>query len=150
MRLTAIAVFLSSILLAGPCVRASSHAVPTDDAIARLEMKASRAPLRDQCFLYAKLVSQMTELAGSQISSGESTQASATLIKVQEYTDRIHSGLTLRTKKLRNTEILMQKTSFHLKDILGSASYDDQQMVQDTLKKLDRVQAQLLAAVFKK
>lgn len=150
MRLTAIAVFLSVVFLSYPCARASSHDVPTGDEIAKLELKASQASPRDRCFLYAKLVSQMTSVAGSEISSGKSQQASATLKKVQEYTAKVHQGLMHKSKKLRNAEILMQKTSFRLKDFLGSASYDNQQIIQQTLKDLDRVQAQLLMAVFQK
>lgn len=150
MRLTAIAVFLSSILLIYPCVRASDHAIPSNSDIARLELKASEAPPRDQCFLYAKLVSQMTDVAGSDINSGQSQQASAALKKVREYTERVHQGLTAKSKKLRKAEILMQKTSFRLKSILGSASYEDQQTIEDTLKRLNQVQTQLMLAVFKK
>ena len=51
--------------------------------MAALESKADQAQPREQCFLYAELVHQMTELAGRQMSSGDTVQASATLKLVE-------------------------------------------------------------------
>jgi hypothetical protein len=41
-------------------------------ALAALQVKADQAQPRDRCFLYAELVSQMTDLAGQQFNSGDS------------------------------------------------------------------------------
>ncbi|MGF7179810.1 hypothetical protein [Tunturiibacter psychrotolerans] len=71
-------------------------------ALAALHVKADQAPPRDICFLYAELVSQMTDLAGKQFHSGESGQASQTIQLVQQYAEKIHAGVTADSKKLRD------------------------------------------------
>jgi hypothetical protein len=118
-------------------------------ALAALQVKADQAQPRDRCFLYAKLVSQMTDLAGRQFLSGDSRQASETLRRVQLYAEKIHTGVANDSKKLKDAELLMQRTSFRLKDILNEASFEDRQALEATLKQLNQVQAQLMTQVFK-
>ena len=121
--------------------------IPT--ALAVLQGKADQAQPRDRCFLYAELVSRLTDLAGWQFNSGDSVQASETLKLVQRYAEKIHMGVAGNSKKIKDAEVLMQRTSFRLKDILGDASYEDRKALQATLKQLDQVQAQLMMQVFK-
>ena len=130
----------------------ASPPAPDDSPItlAMLQAKADQAGPRDRCILYAKLVSQMTELAGSQFNSGDSLRASETLKLVQRYAEKIHTGVASDSKKLKEAELLMQRTSFRLKDILGAASYEDRQTLEATLKQLNQVQAQLMTQVFEK
>jgi hypothetical protein len=133
------------------CVFASASAL--DDSptpLAALRAKADQAQPKDRCYLYAKLVSQMTDLAGRQLNSGDSGQASETLQLVRQYTEKIHMGVTDDSKKLIDAELLMQRTTFRLQDILGQASYEDRQTLEATLKQLNQVQAQLMTQVFKK
>jgi hypothetical protein len=147
MRLMATAVVISTLSLT--CAYASGlEGGPT--ALAALLTKADQAQPRDRCFLYAELVSQMTDLAGQQFSSGDFERASETLKLVQQYAEKIHTGLADDSKKLRDAELLMQRTSFRLKGILGAASYEDRPALEATLKQLNQVQAQLIMQVFKK
>jgi phosphomevalonate kinase len=92
----------------------------------------------------------MTVLAGHQLNSGDSGQASETLKLVQRYAEKIHMGVADDSKRLKDAEVLMQRTSFRLKDILGEARYEDRQTLEATLKQLNQVQAQLMTQVFKK
>ena len=119
-------------------------------AIAVLYAKADQAPPRDRCFLYAELVSQMTDLAGKQFNSGEFGQASQTIQFVQQYTEKIHAGVTDNSKKLRDAELLMRHASFRLKGILSAAAYEDRPVLEATLKQLNEVQSELLMQIFKK
>jgi len=119
-------------------------------ALAELKAKAEQAQPRDRCFLYAELVSQMTDLAGQQFNSGDSGQASETLKLVQRYAERIHTGVADDSKKLRDAELLMQRTSFRLKGMLNKASYEDRTALEVTLKQLNQVEVQLIMQVFKK
>jgi hypothetical protein len=152
MRFAAIVFVLSTLSLIYPCAFASGvdEKIPDLDALAVLQAKADQAPPKEQCFLYAELVSQMTDLAGREYGSGDSTKASETLTLVQRYAEKIRVGIAMDTKKLKNAELLMQHTSFRLKDILNSASYEDREMLQATLKQLDQVQSQLMLQLFKK
>jgi hypothetical protein len=118
--------------------------------LAALQVKADQAQPKDRCFLYAKLISQLTDLAGHQLNSGDSGQASETLQLVQQYAEKIHVGVADDSKKLRDAELLVQRTTFRLQDILSQASYEDRQTLEATLKQLLQVQAQLMMQVFKK
>ena len=119
-------------------------------AVAALQAKADQAQPRDRCFLYAELVSQLTDLAGRQFNSGDSVQASETLKLVQRYAEKIHMDVVDDNKKLKNTELLVQRTSIRLKDILSEASYDDRPALEATLKQLNQVQEQLMTQFFTK
>ena len=148
MRLINTAVVISTLSLTCACADA---VVPGDDpaALAALQVKADQAQPRDRCFLYAKLVSQMTDLAGQQFHSGDSGRASETLKRVQQYAEKIHMGVAADSKKLKDAELLMQRTTFRLKDILNEASFEDQQALEATLKQLNQVHAELITQVFK-
>jgi hypothetical protein len=116
-------------------------------AISALATKASLASPKDQCFLYAELVHQMTELAGRQISAGE--DASATLRGVRDYTQKIHLGEESDSKRLKNAQILMEHTAFRLNEFLHSAALDDRPVLESTLKNLNQVQNELMMQVFR-
>jgi hypothetical protein len=132
-------------------VFASASALDDSSApLAALQVKADQAQPKDRCFLYAKLISQLTDLASHQLNSGDSGQASETLQLVQRYAEKIHVGVADNSKKLRDAEVLIQRTTFRLQDILSQASYEDRQTLEATLKQLSQVQAQLMMQVFKK
>ncbi len=74
LRFVATAVVISTLSLI--CAYASASGLDdSPTALAALQAKADQAQPRDRCFLYAKLVSQMTDLAGHQLNSGDSGQA---------------------------------------------------------------------------
>ena len=147
--LVATAVAISTLLLI--CAHASASSLDdSPTALAALQAKADQAQPRDRCYLYAELVSQMTDLAGHQFSSGDSGQASETLKLVQRYAEKIQIGVGDDSKKLKNAELLVRRTSFRLKDILGGASFEDRESLEATLRQLNQVQAQLMTQVFKK
>jgi Spy/CpxP family protein refolding chaperone len=149
MRFVATAVVISTLSLT--CAYALASGLDNNPtALAALQAKADQALPRDRCFLYAELVSQMTDLAGHQFNSGDTGQASETLKLVQRYAEKIHVGVADDSKKLKDAELLMRRTSFRLNGILSEASYEDRQALEATLKQLDQVQAQLMTQVFKK
>lgn len=137
-------------LLPVPAVMAMNEKIPDPQAILALEQRASQATPKEQCFLYAELVHDMTELAGQQLSAGEVTKASGTIRAVQEYAAKIHMGVANDSKKLKNAEILMRHTAFRLKDILSAASLEDRPTLDATLKQLDQVQAEMMLQVFRR
>jgi hypothetical protein len=135
--------------LASTCVFASG-ADNSPVSVTALQAKAEQAQPRDRCFLYAELVRQMTDLAGQQFNSGDSLQGSETLKHVQQYAENIHTGVADDSKKLKSAELLMRRTAFRLRDILGEASYEDRPSLEATLKQVNEVREQLLTQVFKK
>jgi hypothetical protein len=153
MRFVAIAVSLCALSLAltvAPLRARGSDKVLDSAAIAALEVKAAQAQPKDQCYLYAELVQQMTELAGRQYNAGKIGDASASLNSVQRYAEKVRLHLGLDSKKLKDAELLLQRTTFRLKDIVESASYQDRPPMDATLKDLDQLQNQLMMEVFQK
>jgi hypothetical protein len=151
MRFVASSIVLSALALSLSCARAFAIDERIDpQTMAALMLKAEQAQPKEQCFLYAELVHQMTELAGQQYSSGDGDRASETLRLVQKYAEKIHMGVAQDGKKLKNAEELMRHTSFRLNGILNAASYEDRQALQATLKQLEQVQTELMMQVFKK
>jgi hypothetical protein len=92
----------------------------------------------------------MTDLAGRQFNSGDSGQASETLNRVQRYAEKIHTGVADDSRKLRDAESLMRRTTFRLRGMLNKASYDDRPTLELTLKQLNQIQTELMMQVFKK
>jgi hypothetical protein len=135
-----------------PMVAEAPLAVVDDhsNAIDTLRTKADLAQPRDKCFLYAKLVSQLAELAGKQFSAGNYEDASATVVLVRQYAEAIHLDVTDDGRRLKDAELLVQHSIFRLKDTLHEAPYEDRMTLQTTLEQLGKVQAQLLIQVFKK
>jgi hypothetical protein len=154
MRFFSSAKVIAILSLTCACASASGQNVSSKGdsatALAALHAKADQAQPRERRFLYAELVSQMTDLAGKQFNSGESGQASQTLQLVQRYAEKIHAGVTDDSKKLRDAELLMRRASFRLKGILSVATYEDRPALEVTLKPLNEVQSELLMQVFKK
>jgi hypothetical protein len=146
---TTLAVSALAFNLSCACAFAIDERVVDPQAMAALMAKADQAQPKDQCFLYAELVHQMTELAGQQLSAGD-VRASETLHLVQKYAQKIHMGVAEDGKKMKNAEQLMRHTEYRLNDILNAASYDDRQVLQSTLKQLEQVQTELMMQVFKK
>jgi hypothetical protein len=152
MRFVATTLAVSALTFSLSCARAFAvdERIADPQAMAALMAKADSALPKDQCFLYAEIVHQMTELAGQQMNSGDGDHASETLKLVQKYAQKIHMGVAEDSKKMKNAEQLVRHTSYRLNDILNAASYDDRQALQATLKQLEQVQTELMMQVFKK
>ncbi len=130
--------------------RAAASEGPFDEQmLTQLELRATQASPREQCFLYTELVHAATELAGQQILAGDVEAASSSLKRVEHYAQLIHMGLANDTKRLKNAELLMHHTTHRLGDYMHAASSDDRETLQATLKQLNQVQDELLTQVFK-
>lgn len=148
-RRVATAVVMSFLSLT--CISAlASRLDDSPTAVAALQLKADKALPKDKCFLYAELISQMTDLAGQQFNAGDSERATETLKQVQSYAEKIHTGLPDNSKKLIDAELLMHHTSLHLTDILHEAAEEDRSALEVTLRLLNQAHAQIMMQVFEK
>jgi hypothetical protein len=136
------------LLSATPARAAIDETVPAPQFIAMLEQRASLAQPREQCFLYVELVHAMTQLAGKEFFDGDFEQGAATLKKIQHYAQLIHQNLANNTKRIKESEKLMEHTTFHLGEYMHHASGDDKMALQATLKQLDGIHDELLTQVF--
>ena len=141
--------FALATLAVVPAASAATDKVLDPQQMTALANKAAQAGPKEQCFLYAELAHSMAELAGQQLSAGETAKASASLKAVQAYAEKIHMGVADDAKKLKNAEILMRQTAFRLKEIMMGASLDERPTLESTLKQLDQVQNEMMMQVFK-
>jgi hypothetical protein len=136
-------------IAAPPSARAAITEVILDEnALTQLETRAQSAQPREQCFLYAELVHNLTEIAGKQLANGENERASITFKRIDALAQKIHMSLARDTKKLKDAELLMHHTTRRLADMVHVASVDDRAVLQSTLKRMDEVQSELLTQVF--
>lgn len=150
-RKAGIAVLLVVVSTVAPvCAFASSNRVPDEQSIAALEIRAEQAQPREQCFLYAQLVQQMTELSVRQYASGNVDKANSLLKRIQGFVLKIHFSLTGNDKRLKNAEILLSTTAFRLKELLHARDFDERPLVEETLAKVTNAQDEAMMQVFKK
>ncbi len=114
----------------------------------QMEERAAQANPRDQCFLYAEVVQGFTELAGRQMAAGEEEQASATMRHVDEIAVKLHGATAADAKRLKVAEVMMDRTTRHLADMVRVASAEQRSVLQRTLQHLNTVHSELLASVF--
>jgi len=132
------------------CASGLDNKLPDMDSILALESRASQAQPREQCFLYAELVHQMTELSVKQYSAGEIGKSTELLKRVQQFAQKIHLSMAQGDKRLKNAEILLSHTAFRLTEMLHASSFEDRPVVQDTLSDVTQAQKETMFQVFKK
>jgi hypothetical protein len=152
MRIMAPMAVLLALSLTVVPVRASSpdNKNPDQQSIEALENRASQAQPREQCFLYAELVHQMTELSLRQYAAGNVEGANGLLKKIQLMAKKIHLSLANNDKRLKNAEILLNHTAFRLNEMLRASDYQDRPLVQQTLAQVNQAQSEAMMEVFHK
>jgi hypothetical protein len=120
------------------------------DTINALQTKILQAQPREQCFLYAELVHEMTEYSVHQYAAGEGDKAAGLLKQVQQLAHKIHLGVSDDNKRLKNAEILLRHTAFRLNEMLHNSSLEDQPLVAETLAQVSQAQNEAMMQVFRK
>ena len=132
------------------CAASGDNKSPDPDSIAALEARANQAQPRDQCFLYAEIVQQMTELSIRQYAAGDTDKAASLLKRIQQIAQKIHLSLADNDKRLKNAEILLSHTAFRLNEMLHSSSIEDRPLVEQTLAQVTQARNATLMQVFRK
>jgi hypothetical protein len=132
------------------CAASGDNKPPDPDAIAALEARANQAQPREQCFLYAELVQQMTELSIRQYAAGDAEKATNLLKRIQQIALKIHFSIGDNDKRLKNAEIMLSHTSFRLNEMLHASSVEDRPLVEQTLAEVTQAQNATLMHVFQK
>jgi len=148
MRLVTNVVIIVAMALASVDARAADLDGRATD-LATLQVKAEQAPPRDRCFLYAEIVGQLADRAGEQIESGDSDRASESLRLLRQYAEQIGSATTDDSRKLKDAELLTQRASLRLSNMLRGAPFEDRPVLDATLKLVYRAQTNLMLQVFK-
>lgn len=146
----AVVVLIGAALSIPACAASMDDKIPDLAQINALEMRATQAQPREQCFLYAQLVHEMIEFSAQQYAAGDADKANGLLKKAQLFTNKIRSLLAVNDKKLKDAQILLRHTAFRLNEILHSGNADDQALVQETLAQLNQAENDTMLQVFKK
>lgn len=119
-------------------------------SINALQVKILQAQPREQCFLYAELVHEMTEFSVHQYAAGDGDKAVVLLKQVQELAHKIHLTMADDNKRLKNAQILLRHTAFRLTEMLHSSNLEDQPLVAATLAQVNQAQDEAMMQVFRK
>lgn len=133
------------------CAFSSDNKAPADEQrIDALEVKASQAQPREQCFLYAELVHQLTELSVQQLAAGNVVKADGLLRRIQLLAQKIHLSLAENDKRLKHTELLLSNTAFRLTEMLHASDFEDRPVVEKALAQVNQAQNEAMMQVFSK
>jgi hypothetical protein len=113
-------------------------------------MRASQAQPREQYFLYAQLLHEMTEFSVRQYAAGDVQKASSLLVRIQALTHKIHLTVTDNNKRLKDAQILLRHTAFRLNGMLHASSFEDRPLVEQTLAQVNEAQTEAMMQVFRK
>jgi hypothetical protein len=145
------AVFTVLAALAIPaCAASMDDKIPDQQAIDALEVRASQAQPREQCFLYAEVVHDMIEVSLRQYAAGDVEKAGGLLKRAQQLAHKIHLAVAEDNKRLKSAEILLRHTAFRLNEMLHASSFEDRPLVQETLAQVNQAQNEAMMQVFKK
>jgi len=151
MRLVAPALLVLLTVTVGPaCASGPDDRIPDQQSIDALEMRASQAQPREQYFLYAQLLHEMTEFSVRQYAAGDVQKASSLLVRIQALTHKIHLTVTDNNKRLKDAQILLRHTAFRLNGMLHASSFEDRPLVEQTLAQVNEAQTEAMMQVFRK
>lgn len=145
-----------ALLVLVPTLTLPAWTLPPDDkdpdqqAITALEARINQAPPKDQCFLYAELIHQMTEVSLRQYTAGDVPKANALLREVQTIAHKLHLSVGNNDKRLKNAEILLRRTAFRLNEMLHASDYEDRPLLEATLAQVNQAENEAMMQVFKK
>jgi cob(I)alamin adenosyltransferase len=146
----------STILLTIAAIAIPAYASSPDnkaidqETITALEARITQAQPREQCFLYAELIHDMTEFSLKQYANGDVDKANSLLKQIQTLTHKMHLHIAENDKRLKNAQILLRHTAFRLTEMLHNSSFEDRPLVQATLAQVNKAQDETMLEVFRK
>ncbi len=126
------------------------RSLPDQQTIEALEARANQAQPREQCFLYAQLVQQMTEMSIRQYQAGDVSRAAGLLQQIQRIARKIHLSVKDDDKRLKNAELMLSHTAFRLSEMVQASSIEDRPLVEQTLAQVTDAKNAALMQVFRK
>jgi hypothetical protein len=132
------------------CAFSPDEKTPDQQSIDALQARIHDAQPREQCFLYAELIHQMTELSLHEYAEGNVDKADGMLKQIEQIARKVHLSVADNDKRLKNAEILLRHTAFRLNEMLHSSSYEDRPLVASALAQVNQVESEAMLTVFKK
>ncbi len=132
------------------CAYSPNEKTADQDTIANLEARIPQAQPKEQCFLYAELIHEMTEFSVREYAAGNVDKANDLLKRIQLLAHHVHLSVADDNKRLKNAEILLRHTAFRLNEMLHSSSFEDRPLVEQTLAQVNQAEQSAMLQVFKK
>jgi len=132
------------------CAYSPDEKAADQQSITALEARINQAQPREQCYLYAELMHQMTEFSVHQYAQGHTEKATDLLKQIQQIAHKLHLTVSDNDKRLKNAQILLRHTAFRLNEMLHASSYEDRPLVQATLAQVNLAETEAMLQVFKK
>jgi hypothetical protein len=142
--------FLLLVAACPACWAGPDDKLVDSQSIAALQARINQAQPREQCYLYAELLHQMTEFSMRQYAMGNTDKANELLKQIQDISRKVHMAVADNDKRLKNAEILLRRAAFRLNEMLHASSYEDRPLVQETLAQVSRAEHEAMLEVFKK
>jgi hypothetical protein len=118
------------------------------ETLAELKAKAATASGGEQAILCTRVARQEVELANQHFTDGKVEQGHAAVRDAVAYAEKARDAARSSKKKLKQTEMAIGKTARRLSDIGKTLALDDRPAVEQAVKELERIQDQLLDAMF--
>jgi hypothetical protein len=132
------------------CASSPDEKMIDQQTITALAARIPTAQPREQAFLYAELIHQMTEFSMKQYAAGDTDKATDLLKEIQTVTKKLHLSMGDNNKRLKNAEILLRHTAFRLTQFLHNSNSDDRDVVEATLAQVNKAESETMLEVFHK
>lgn len=134
------------VILAAPIALTGSSEPTIDELKARL----TNTPVADRPSLCLKISEQQLKTADRLYLAGDSEKAQAALTDVIAFSELARDNAIQSHKHEKQSEIAIRKMARKLADLKHSVSHDDQEQIQNTIDRLQRIRDDLLVAMFPK
>lgn len=116
--------------------------------LTHMEQQAAQANPRERCYRYAEVLAALTELEGQQITAGQEADARATMLQMNEVAAKVQAEAVGNAKKLKDTEMVLERTTRRVSDMVHVAGYEQESALRATLQHLNAVHTTVLGMVF--
>jgi hypothetical protein len=120
----------------------------TGEILEELKAKAAAASGGEQAMLCARVAQEEVELADRHFTDGNVELGHAAVRDAVAYAEKARDAARTSKKKLKQTEISIGRAARRLNDISKTLAIDDRPTVEQAVKELERIQDELLDAMF--
>jgi len=121
---------LLAVSVAPVCASGFDDKIPDEQSIRALQIKANHAQPREQCYLYAELVHEMTEYSLRQYAAGDVEKAAELLRQIQPLTHKIHLSVADNDKRLKECRDAAASHGFRPQRDAAHQQFEDRTLVE--------------------
>jgi hypothetical protein len=119
-------------------------------SIEELKGRVPNASIQDRPSLCIRISERQLESADRYYVAGDSEKAKAALVDVVAFAELARDYAIQSRKHEKQCEIAIRKSARKLADVKHTVSHEDQEEVQNTIDRLQRIRDDLLMAMFPK